>query len=113
MMANRRFKFLLWTATIAVWLLGLPHAARADVTVEPDPTFSSDGKLITILSYDGFVDPNHRPAEVCAGVAVQSDGKIVVAGSAVALSGDIDIGVARYNVDGTLDASFVARQRAT
>src|SRR5262249_57418328 len=38
-------------------------------------------------------------------LAVQQDGKIVLAGEA-SLNGDRDFALARYNGDGTLDASF-------
>ena len=42
-------------------------------------------------------------------VAVQSDGKIVVAGGAIAANGvDSDFAVARYNADGSLDDNFGA-----
>jgi uncharacterized delta-60 repeat protein len=40
------------------------------------------------------------------GVALQSDGRIVVVGTALPAVGAWDFGVVRYNVDGTLDASF-------
>ena len=63
-----------------------------------DPTFSADGKLLDWLS---------RADDYARGVAVQPDGKIVVAGST--WSGQIrgsDFAVVRYNTDGSLDATF-------
>ncbi|MEN3334675.1 MAG: hypothetical protein V7641_4040, partial [Blastocatellia bacterium] len=39
-------------------------------------------------------------------VAIQADGKIVVAGAAQNVAGGRDFAVARYNTDGTLDTSF-------
>lgn len=63
----------------------------------PDTSFDGDGALVT---NDG---PNTLPAtaESWKGVAVQADGKIVVAGN----FGN-DFKVARYNTDGTPDTSF-------
>ena len=47
-------------------------------------------------------------------VAVQPDGKIVVAGAAIAANGvDADFAVARYNADGSLDDNFGAHGIAT
>jgi uncharacterized delta-60 repeat protein len=66
---------------------------------QPDPTFGSSGATITSISvgYDAGY-----------GLAIQPDGKIVVAGERQngTTEGDYDIYVARYNADGTLDASF-------
>ncbi|MEW6348652.1 MAG: DUF4347 domain-containing protein [Thermodesulfobacteriota bacterium] len=60
-----------------------------------DPTFSGDGKLVTVLSTNDHA----------YGVAIQTDGKIVVAGSSYNGSNN-DFSVARYNSDGTLDTTF-------
>jgi titin len=57
-----------------------------------DTSFSSDGRVITDLG--GGVDRAFA-------VAVQADGKIVVAGDAAG-----DFGLARYQPDGSLDTSF-------
>jgi uncharacterized delta-60 repeat protein len=56
-----------------------------------DASFDSDGKVITNLG----------PIESINSIAIQSDGKIVAAG----YSG-IDFAIARYDTNGTLDASF-------
>ncbi|WP_182870333.1 Calx-beta domain-containing protein [Stieleria mannarensis] len=61
-----------------------------------DTSFGSGGWVRT--DFDGFND-------VAQGVAVQSDGKIVVAGY-VNNGVNFDFGLARYNADGTLDGSF-------
>ena len=58
-----------------------------------DTTFSSDGKVVTEFSA-GSGDTGRA-------VALQSDGKIVVAGAS-----DNDFGVLRYNTDGSLDTGF-------
>jgi uncharacterized delta-60 repeat protein len=64
-----------------------------------DPTFGTDGKVIT--DFAGHDDGS-------GGVAIQSDGKIVVAGfAATSDTPDTDdFALARYNNDGTLDTSF-------
>jgi uncharacterized delta-60 repeat protein len=59
-----------------------------------DPTFDGDGKVISDLGGD----------EVGRAVAVQADGKIVVAGERRTLS--TDFAIARYNADGSLDSTF-------
>ncbi|PYJ06952.1 MAG: hypothetical protein DMF06_17020, partial [Verrucomicrobia bacterium] len=61
-----------------------------------DPTFGTNGKVTTDIQGD---------FDKARGVAIQADGKIVVAGSA--LNGaNIDFAVLRYNTNGTLDTSF-------
>ena len=64
-----------------------------------DPTFGNGGKLKTDF---------HRSNDLAHGMALQPDGKIVVAGiSFVGISAaGGDFAVARYNTDGTLDSSF-------
>lgn len=72
--------------------------ARYNSDGTPDPTFGSGGKVTTDFfgSFDG-----------ASGVVVQSDGKIVAAGAAIVdFATSNDFAVARYNADGTPDASF-------
>src|SRR6266536_6168109 len=64
---------------------------NADGTL--DSTFGSGGKLTT--DFGGF--------DVALGVALQADGKIVAVGGGGSGS---DFALARYNADGSLDASF-------
>lgn len=60
-----------------------------------DPSFGSGGQLLTDLgSFDS-----------ATALAVQPDGKIVVAGESIA-AGSLDFALVRYNPDGTLDAGF-------
>jgi uncharacterized delta-60 repeat protein len=59
-----------------------------------DDTFSTDGKLFT-----NFTSGD----DVASDLAVQTDGKLVAAGSA---AGGAKFALARYNGDGTLDTSF-------
>ena len=66
-----------------------------------DTSFDGDGKLITAFATDG----------VGHDVAIQSDGKIVVAGYTYSGSSN-DFAVVRYNTDGSLDTSFGAGGKA-
>jgi uncharacterized delta-60 repeat protein len=69
--------------------------ARYNADGSLDPTFDGDGKVTTDFasSHDqGFA------------VALQADGKIVVAGEAFLM--DLDFALARYNTDGSLDPTF-------
>jgi uncharacterized delta-60 repeat protein len=64
--------------------------------------FNSDGSLDTSFGNDGSVLTDFGGGENQAvGVTIQPDGKILVVGSV-----DGDIGVARYNPNGSLDTSF-------
>lgn len=88
---------------------GLFAVARyfADGTL--DRTFGKDGVALT-----QFAD---RSVEV-RDLALQSDGRIVVAGDAtpgtlLASTGETEIAIARYTEDGTLDASFSDDGRQT
>jgi uncharacterized delta-60 repeat protein len=77
---------------------GLSRLARgADGRL--DPTFGNGGKVTTDFA-NSFDNAN--------AVAIQSDGKIVVVGlmSGSAAIGGSDFAVARYNPDGSLDATF-------
>jgi uncharacterized delta-60 repeat protein len=74
-----------------------PQAQAADGTL--DPTFGTGGKVKTDF---------HRRNDLAHGMALQPDGKIVVAGISfigISAAGG-DFAVARYNTDGTLDSSF-------
>ncbi len=67
--------------------------ARYNADGSLDSTFGSGGKLTT--DFGGF--------DVALGVALQADGKIVAVGGGGSGS---DFALARYNADGSLDASF-------
>jgi len=62
-----------------------------------DTSFSNDGKLSTDLA----ALPGLTFADFAHAVALQSDGKILVAGD-----GNTGFALVRYNIDGTLDTSF-------
>jgi uncharacterized delta-60 repeat protein len=83
--------------------------ARYDADGELDPSFGTRGRVLTDMGSQG------RDEEVQA-VAVQPDGKIVVAGLTGQLSlppNATDFAVARYNPNGTLDTSFSGDGRFT
>jgi serralysin len=71
--------------------------ARYNVDGSLDLTFDGDGKVTT--DFFGFFDQGNS-------VAIQPDGKIVVAGIALPSSSSPNFGLARYNSDGSLDNSF-------
>ncbi|WP_018616587.1 Ig-like domain-containing protein [Segetibacter koreensis] len=70
--------------------------ARYNTDGTPDKSFSKDGKQITFL--DSYYDQANS-------VAIQSDGKIVMAGVGLG-NNDYDFTLVRYNTNGTLDSTF-------
>jgi len=70
-----------------------------------DTTFGTNGIVVTSIG-PGIDTPN--------AISVQADGKIVVGGSALSATGTtFDFALARYNADGSLDATFRAEERVT
>ncbi len=61
-----------------------------------DATFDGDGRRRIALNTESS----------CLGVAIQSDGKLVLAGYTLVATNDYDFGVARLNTDGSLDNTF-------
>jgi uncharacterized delta-60 repeat protein len=61
-----------------------------------DTSFGESGKVTTSVARNGSADS----------VAIQSDGKIVVAGNSFIDGKNNDFAVVRYNANGTLDTSF-------
>jgi uncharacterized delta-60 repeat protein len=78
--------------------------ARYNADGSLDTTFDADGKVVTTFG--------SNLNELARGIALAPDNKIVVAGDfynpppIVGQSGHWDVAVARYNIDGSLDASF-------
>jgi uncharacterized delta-60 repeat protein len=72
---------------------------RALMAGDLDITFDGDGKVTTDLVFGENLNDRARS------VAIQSDGKIVVAGSSFG-SGIHDFALARYNSNGSLDTTF-------
>ena len=77
--------------------------ARLNPDGSMDASFDGDGKLQTVISYNGNNIPSYARS-----VSLQSDGKIIVAGnSGYIRSGSANgLTVVRYNPDGNLDAGF-------
>ena len=71
--------------------------ARYNANGSLDTSFDGDGKLTT----DFFGSGNYGNS-----ITLQSDGKILMAGSAFNGSGGQDFALARYNANGSLDTSF-------
>jgi uncharacterized delta-60 repeat protein len=69
--------------------------ARLNTNGSRDPTFDGEGLVTT--DFSGNVDQARA-------LALQADGKVVVAGSAI--TGQPVFGLARYHTDGSLDSTF-------
>jgi uncharacterized delta-60 repeat protein len=74
--------------------------------------FTSSGVLDTTFGNNGVVTADVGGSGSCQGVAIQADGKMVLAGSSYGTDNTL-VGLARYNPDGTLDASFGTAGRVT
>ena len=68
-----------------------------------DTSFGDSGKITTAVAKESNADS----------VAMQSDGKIVVAGNSFIDGGNNDFAVGRYNANGKLDSSFNQTGKAT
>ena len=87
--------------------------ARYNSDGKLDATFGVNGKVMTAFSLkvDAAAGGRIFAGAAASGVAIQADGKIVVAGSnrrgtTSPWFGDSGFALARYNSDGTLDTSF-------
>lgn len=68
--------------------------------------YNTNGSLDTSFDGDGKVTAHFSLDEGAYSVAVQADGKILVAGDGYNNSGDFDFALVRYNSDGSLDTTF-------
>lgn len=76
------------------------------IGVNPIGAFAAPGDLDTTFDGDGRVTTDVTGStDVGSGVAVQADGKVVAVGQC-SVAGSYDFCVVRYNLDGSLDASF-------
>jgi uncharacterized delta-60 repeat protein len=89
--------------SLALVCLSLPLTVAAQTPGTLDTTFGGGGKVIT-------ESPAFLPMSEARGVAVQSDGKIVVTGYAGS-NNSADFLTVRYNADGSLDTGFGAAGR--
>ncbi len=72
-----------------------------------DTTFNQTGKEAI-----SFASANPHASAVAEAVAIQANGKIVIAGEVSPAASSGDIGVMRLNANGTLDSSFGTNGRA-
>jgi uncharacterized delta-60 repeat protein len=79
-------------------------AARLNTNGTLDTTFNKVG--YQTVDFNGGVDFGN-------GVALQKDGKILIGGQAAVTGANTDFGVTRLNPDGTLDATFGTKGKAT
>jgi uncharacterized delta-60 repeat protein len=75
--------------------------------------YSADGSLDTSFGDSGKVTTTVAKHSSAESVAMQSDGKIVVAGNSFIDSNNNDFAVVRYSANGTLDPSFNETGMAT
>ena len=75
--------------------------------------YGADGSLDTSFGDSGKVTTAVAKQSDAESVAMQSDGKIVVAGNSFIDGGNNDFGVVRYNANGTLDTTFNGTGKAT
>lgn len=74
--------------------------------------YNTDGSLDTSFGTTGIVTINLHTSSSATGVAIQPDGKIIVAGMVLG-SSEYDFGVVRYTANGVLDTSFGTDGRVT
>ncbi len=75
--------------------------------------YNSDGSLDTGFGTGGEATTDFGRGEEGYAVALQTDGKIVVAGSTYSDTGYSDFALARYNSNGSLDTGFGASGKVT
>ena len=97
---RRRRRLIAVAAALSAAVAAVFAAVSLGTTAgELDTSFGGDGKVVTDLTLRD---------DWASALAIQADGKIVVAGGA----GYARFGVARYSSDGTLDTSFSGDGRA-
>ena len=86
------------TVTASSWSAWVTTMPRAELKAgTPDASFGTEGQVTTSFTTDD---------DRANAMALQSDGKIVVAGYGHNTTTDHDFAVARYNPDGSLDTTF-------
>ena len=84
------------------------YISGATITPTPTPTPIPIGTLDPTFGSGGIVTTD--VGDYCTTVAIQSDGKIVVAGTGIYVG---DFALARFNTDGSLDTGFGADGKVT
>ncbi len=94
--------FFCWTkkTIVAACALFATSLLSAQNPGDLDPTFGNNGKVTTEIGSASFL------VDIIDEMAVQSDGKIIAAGSSRASDLSKQYTLARYNVDGSLDNTF-------
>jgi len=72
-----------------------------------------NGSLDTSFGTSGFAQTSFTNFNIPSSVALQADGKIVVAGTATSNEMQYELALARFNIDGSLDNSFGTGGQAT
>jgi uncharacterized delta-60 repeat protein len=89
---------------VVAGLTGLTSLAARDFALA---RYNTDGSLDTSFGTEGLVTTDFSGgSDVASDVALQPDGKVVVAGSTGPPDGAREFALARYNPDGTPDSSF-------
>ena len=91
----------------AVVLVGLVLFTGGSAQAAPgvlDPSFGAGGKVTTAIG---------AGSDDAEALALQPDGKIVVAGTSSGAFNNLDFAVARYNPNGSLDPTFGAGGKVT
>jgi uncharacterized delta-60 repeat protein len=96
---------LLFMLIIGALLVVTQASVAAASSGDLDPTFGNGGTVTT--EFQVRVDSDAYAS------AVQADGKLLVAGSVSQINSQTDFSVARYNTDGSLDATFGGTGRIT
>ena len=89
----KRLSFYLFSIGFVLFCFSVTIAQPGSL----DDTFDGDGKLTLNIG---------NTQDFCYAVAIQEDGKIVLAGNSISASDNIDFALFRLNPDGILDNSF-------
>jgi uncharacterized delta-60 repeat protein len=98
-----QFKYLTWKASLIATVMGLlgftiALAASGDL----DTTFDGDGRVTSFV-----VPSDPGRSDQIEGIAIQPDGKIIVAGNSfVSSPSNSDFALVRFNSNGSLDTTF-------
>jgi uncharacterized delta-60 repeat protein len=98
-----------WAYAVAIQRDGKIVVAGSAAAADDDVAlarYNPDGSLDSTFGLDGKVVTNLGQSDYAYGLAIQPDGKLVVVGQTAALMADRDFALARYNPDGSLDATF-------
>lgn len=98
--------FRILASAFSLVLLAAAHAAPGAL----DPTFGGTGRVTT--DFDLVIEDESDDDDIGRCVAIQGDGRIVVAGSSHGIF-DADFALARYLPNGSLDTTFGGTGRVT